>query len=303
VTLAALWTTLTAPAARRRRTAAVLLGLGVALPILAYGLHSWIASGIPFYAIGSENLTEPKGDVARSLLRARDGLVQAFGLPLLAASLAAFVQVTRRLHRDVVAALGVAALAPLAVTLTAYLAGHPSKARYPLLVAPALALALAAATRGRRLAQGAALLAAALQLVAVPRPLPVLRESTRDRRDVAERLPVLDEWMRAYDGRRILASMGSLAPVLYELGQRGVPLRDIVHEGNGGWWECAVVDPGREVGWVIVARGDVLDEVHRIRSRFPEGFTPFLRFGGVTIYRNDVPGHEPAHSPPAGAIN
>jgi hypothetical protein len=135
--------------------------------------------------------------------------------------------------------------------------------------------------------QGIALLAAALQIPAAPHPLPLLREATRDRGDVVERQPVLDALRDRYDGRPILASMGSLAPVLFELGQRGIPLRDVVHEGNEGWWECAIVDPAREVGWIIIAHGDVLDAVRQVRSDFPEGFVPVLRFGRVTIYRRD----------------
>jgi hypothetical protein len=86
----------------------------------------------------------------------------------------------------------------------------------------------------------------------------------------------------AYAGGRILASMGSLAPVLFEL---RLPLREIVHEGNGNYWTYAVVDPAREVSWVVVARGDVLDRVRRYRRAFPEGFVPVMGFRGVQIYR------------------
>ena len=281
------WTAMVEPAETRRRTALVALGLGVVLPILAYGVHSWVASGIPFYAIGSENLTDRRGDLLHTLELAGRGLWQAFGGPLVGAAAGALAVVARRVPREVLPALGVAALAPLAVTLTAYFAGHPPKARYALLLAPALALILAAATAGHRVAQAAALCAAALQWTAVPRPLPVLREATRDRAAVAERLPVLDALVRDYAGGRILCSMASLAPVLFEINQRGIPLREIVHEGNASWWEYAVVDPGREVGWVMTAKGDVLDQVKQLRPGFPEGFSPALQFRGVTIYRRD----------------
>jgi hypothetical protein len=286
--LAALWAVSVAPAERRRRVAVLALGLGVAAPLLAYGAHSWAASGIPFYVIGSGNLTERRGDLLFALRLAGDGLTQAFGLPLITAAALAFLATLRRLRHEPLPALALAALGPLAVTLTAYLAGHPPKARYALLVAPALGLALAAASRGRRVAQASALLAAALQISTAPHPLPVLREALRDRGDVVARLPVLDALRDQYDGRPILASMASLAPVLFELGQRGVPLRNVVHEGNEGWWESAIVDPAREVGWIIVAHGDALDAVRQVRSAFPEGFVAVLRFGRVTIYRRDA---------------
>jgi hypothetical protein len=83
--------------------------------------------------------------------------------------------------------------------------------------------------------------------------------------------------------------MASAAPVLFELNQRGVPLREFVHEGNDDYWEYAVVDPAREVGWVMIVEGDVLDRVRRLRPGFPEGFEPVLRFRRVTIYRRPGP--------------
>jgi hypothetical protein len=175
-----------------------------------------------------------------------------------------------------------AALAPALVTLTAYFAGHPEKARYPLLLAPAAALALAAATRARRLLQGLVLALAALQAAASPKPLPVLVEARRDWREVAERTPLLAELREQYAGGRLLASMGSLAPLLFEL---RLPLREIVHEGNGNWWTYAVVDPGREVAWIMIARGDVLDQVRGYRRQFPEGFVPVMEFSNVVVYR------------------
>jgi hypothetical protein len=288
VTLALAWTALTEPRGLRRRIALVGLGLGVALPILGYGLHSWISSGIPFYAIGSENLTQTRGDLVGAAQQAARGVGEAFGWPLVALALGAFTATAPRVRRDPLVACAWAALAPATVTLTAYLAGHPAKARYALLLAPAFALAVAAAAVRRPAVQAIVLAAAALQLAAVPRPLPVLREATRDRVAVAERRPVLDELARAYAGGRILCSMASLAPVLYELGQRGIPLREIVHEGNENWWEYAIVDPAREVSWVITAKGDVLDQVQQLRPGFPEGFAPALQFRGVTIYRRQV---------------
>jgi hypothetical protein len=168
------------------------------------------------------------------------------------------------------------------VTFTAYYAGHPVKARYALLLAPAVALLLALATAHHRALQAVGLALAALQSPAIARPLPVLVEATRDRVDVAARRPVVDAVRREYRGGRILASMGSLAPVLFEL---GLPLREIVHEGNGNWWTYAVVDPVREVSWVIVVEGDILDQVRLVRARFPEGFVPVMEFPRVVVYR------------------
>ena len=172
------------------------------------------------------------------------------------------------------------------MTFTAYLAGHPEKARYPLLLAAAFALALAAATRGRRLVQLAVLALATLQLIDAPPQLPVVREATRDGAAVAERRPFTDTFRSRYRGGRLLASMGSTAPVLFET---GLPLREVVHEGNGHYWASAVVDPARFVSWVLVADGDVLDQVRFYRKAFPEGFVPVWSGARVTLYaRPDV---------------
>jgi hypothetical protein len=277
-----LWTT------RKRwsgvRPCLVALGAGLVGPIVLYGLHTWASTGIPFHVIGAESLTAGKGAPLAAAGGVASGLVTAFGLPLVLGATAAFAWVLADPQRraNALACLAAAGLAPAVVTLTAYLAGHPPKARYPLLLVTGLAFALALATAPRRWAQALAVGLAVSQVAAVPRPLPVLKESTRDKEAVAERLPVVAALREAYAGGRILASMGSLAPVLFEL---RLPLREIVHEGNGNYWTYAVVDPAREVSWVVVARGDVLDRVRRYRRAFPEGFVPVMGFRGVQIYR------------------
>jgi hypothetical protein len=275
------------PRVERRRVALWGLGLGVVAPILLYGLHSYVATGIPFYVIGSENLTERRGDVLHAMALCMGGVRDAFGLPLLFAGIAATVWLASSAARALkpLPGLALAGAMPMAVTLTAYIAGHPQKARYALLAVPGLALALAAASAGRPRLQTAALALAAFQVVSVPAPLPVLREAMRDRRDVLEREPVLAAWRAEYAGGHILASMGSLAPVLFEMGQLGVPLREFVHEGNGNWWEYAVVDPGREVRWIMIAPGDILDQERQLRHGYPQGFVPAFRFGRVVVYR------------------
>jgi hypothetical protein len=75
--------------------------------------------------------------------------------------------------------------------------------------------------------------------------------------------------------------MGSLAPVLFET---QLPLREFVHEGNGWIWEYAVVDPARNVRWVLVLPGDTLDQVRKYRPAFPEGFVAAGQWGHVRVY-------------------
>jgi hypothetical protein len=75
--------------------------------------------------------------------------------------------------------------------------------------------------------------------------------------------------------------MGSTAPVLFET---RLALREVVHEGNGHFWESAVVDPSRSVAWVLIADGDVLDQVRTYRRAFPEGFAPVWSGARLTLY-------------------
>ena len=262
------------------RWAPLMLGVGLVGPVLLFALHTWVSTERAFYVIDAGNLTEERGSVPRAVRLLADGVVQAFGLPLAVTAGAALALIVVR-RRDPVLAMAAACAGPALVTFSAYLAGHPPKARYALLLAPAFSLALAAVTRGRRVAQLGALAVAALQLVEAPPTLPVLREATRDRTAVAERRPFADTFRLRYRGGRLLASMGSTAPVLFET---GLPLREVVHEGNGHYWASAVVDPARFVSWVLVADGDVLDQVRTYRRAFPEGFVPVWRGASLTLY-------------------
>jgi hypothetical protein len=263
--------------ARRRLLPAALLGL--IGPIVFFGIHTWVATERAFYVIDAGNLTEKGGSPLEALELLAEGMAEGFGTGLVLAAAACLLLAALRPHPALW--LAVAFTGPALVTLTAYLAGHPTKARYPLLLAPAFALALAAATRGRRWAQAAALALAAAQLVVVPRPLPVLREAVRDRRDVTERRLDVEAFRRGYRGGRVLASMGSLAPVLFET---RLPLREFVHEGNGWIWEYAAVDPARNVAWVLLLPGDTLDQIRAYRPAFPEGFVPVGQWGHVRVY-------------------
>ena len=262
------------------RRAGIVGGLGLVLPVLLFGIHTWFASERFLYVIDDGNLTEQRGSVPLAVVQLAEGIAQAFGSPLALAGCAALALVAVR-WRDPLLAMAFACSGPAVVTFTAYMAGHPAKTRYPLLLAPAFALALAAVTRGRPGAQLAALAVAALQAVVAPDPLPVLQEATRDRVNVAIRRPAMEAFRQRYRGGRLLASMGSTAPVLWET---RLPLREVVHEGNGHTWESAVVDPSRYVQWVLLAEGDVLDQQRQYKRAFPEGFAEVWRGARLTLY-------------------
>lgn len=294
--IAALWC-LPAGVPRRNvlvRGVSVMIGGGLLLPVALFAIHSWVSTERVLYVIDAQDLTRPRGQIVDSALLLLVGTAGAFGPPAAILGLACLALV---LWRRAPAALVAGALAgPGAVTFVAYFAGHPAKARYPLLLAPAFALAIALATRGRRSAQIVALAVAAAQALTVPFPLPVIVESLRSHADDVARRPEVEAFRRRYRGGRILASMGLLAPVVFDL---QIPIREIVHEGNGNPWANAVVDPARYVKWVLIAPGDILDGVRQYRPRFPEGFVPVGRIGSAVLYESeaDVRRGEPAAAP------
>ena len=95
---------------------------------------------------------------------------------------------------------------------------------------------------------------------------------------------------RDYDGRTIMASMGSLGHYMHELSLAGFAIRDFLHEGNGPIWDSAFTrGPAPLVGWVLVEEeaegGDAVAQRHR---RFPsllEGFERVCEGGNVALYR------------------
>ena len=216
------------------RWAPLLLGVGLVGPVLLFGLHTWIATE---RGLLRDRRRQPhRGARERHPRRRRcwrtgSSRPSACPWPSMAASALALIVVRRR---DPVLAMAAACAGPAVVTFTAYLAGHPTKARYALLLAPAFALALAAVTRGpahragrRARSRGAAARRGARDPSRHPGS-----DARPGRRGPADG-PSSTPSARGITAERLLASMGSTAPVLFET---GLPLREVVHEGNGHYW-------------------------------------------------------------------
>jgi hypothetical protein len=279
--------------------------VGLVAPIVLYGLHCRVAAGRPFVMMTPEFLTGAHRDVPDAVALLAAGVAGAYGSALAVAALIAFAAVLVRRHA--LAGPVLACLAASAVIVAAYVAGHPAKARYPLLLAPAVALALAGGTAGSRAGQAAALALAVTQGLVVASPSPVLAESTRNISASIERRPVVAAFRREYRGGRLLASMGSSAPFLFEL---QLPLREIVHEGNHPIWERALRDPRPEIAWVLVTAGDVIDQERARQPRLLDGFEPRHRFRTSVLYRrtaqtaapnlaNTLPNAQPSSAAPS----
>jgi hypothetical protein len=78
----------------------------------------------------------------------------------------------------------------------------------------------------------------------------------RDSGNMAARRQMTRYLAEHRDGRPILASMASLAHYMQETSAAGFNLAAFVHEGNGAFWQAALADPARHVGWMLIEECD-----------------------------------------------
>jgi hypothetical protein len=192
-----------------------------------------------------------------------------------------------------------AVMLPLALTAAAilpwyaFVQGHPFRVRYlvPLLFAEAVCAGLAVGLT-RRIAPICAALVIASALWQNP-PLmaeaPMVLEAQWDLPNSRERTHVTEYLRGAYDGTKILISMGALAHYMHELSGAGFRIADFVHEGNHDIWDAALEAPHPFVGWVMIEEhargGDLLATLARQNPHFLDGFVRVAQGGGVALYR------------------
>jgi hypothetical protein len=97
----------------------------------------------------------------------------------------------------------------------------------------------------------------------------------------------------AYDGDKVMASMGSLAHYMQELSNRGFAIADFINEGNGAIWNLALqTGPAPHAGWMLVEEvaegGDVLAERVRRNPAFTRGMKRVCEGGGVALYKRET---------------
>ena len=94
---------------------------------------------------------------------------------------------------------------------------------------------------------------------------------------------------RDYRGEKVLASMGSLAHYMHDLGREGFDIHSFLHEGNGEAWRYAVLGPKGYVNWVTIEEraegGDALYQAWKRDARYLDGFERVAEGGGVALYR------------------
>jgi hypothetical protein len=185
-------------------------------------------------------------------------------------------------------------LGAAALPVAAYLSGHPFRMRYeiPLVLAAAVIIGLAVGQLRSWAKPTAALV---FLLVYLQRPpfdprAPMLVAAQRDTPNSRGRAAVTECLRRDYDGRTIMASMGSLGHYMHELSNAGFGIRDFLHEGNGPIWDSAFTrGPAALVGWVLVEEqaegGDAVAQRHRQFPKLLAGFDRVCEGGNVALYR------------------
>jgi hypothetical protein len=180
--------------------------------------------------------------------------------------------------------LAAAPLTAAALYWSAAYAGHPVLNRFAVfLLLPVIWLgatgAAALEAAGRVRARAALLVLVCVWQAGIWIIPPVIREAAMD---VSRRQPsagVFDALERAEGEDRLLASMWTTASLLHGLSAYGIPLRRVVHEGNGTAWQRAMARPADHVEWILVAclPGDA-DRVVRGLASSPGASAPLAAF-------------------------
>lgn len=198
--------------------------------------------------------------------------------------------------------LGLLAAAPMSALLLyasmAY-AGHPMLNRFAVfLLVPAIWFAMAGVLALRdagwmrlRTALVAAVVVWQAGVWVWP---PVVREAAADMRQRDAFRVVVDALEPVNSDERLLASMWTAAAILHELSTRGLPLRRVVHEGNGEHWRLALATPADHVSWVLVTclPGDGDRVAHGLKSSsdFTAAFELAAKTTELELYRRQRTG-------------
>jgi len=194
----------------------------------------------------------------------------------------------RKRFRDTEFLASLALLAPFVLYLYAYQDNHPTRIRYGLPFVPAAIYFLAHWPGKSRLITFLFLLWTVNILLVGPfykvGASELLNESMRDSENLAIQSGLLTYLRDHDDGKLILASMGDIAPVLYDL---KLPVKRYVHEGAKPYWNDAVTyaHPETVVGWVFMSQDDrVWLKLHN-DPEFHKHFALIGRGGFLELYK------------------
>ena len=269
------------------------LAIGVFILHSRYTIGEWFVTG-GFFVVDPRTLHRPLG----SLLQVTYGIRQLLSDPLVAVAVVGIATLAARIvtNRKNSSSLVLFALTGfLLLPMYAFFEGHPFRMRY--MIAPVVATIIfvgvavgAAAPRWRTAAAAVVLLMMAASVRPLNAKAPMVQEAQWDHEHSLGRQHVTDCLMRDYHHEPILASMGSLAHYMQELSNRGLYIRDFVHEGNLPYWQEAIEAPNGRVGWILIEEqaegGDLLAQRARASSEFLLGFKRVCDGGGVALYKS-----------------
>ena len=197
-----------------------------------------------------------------------------------------FVVAFRNRFRDPVFLASLALAGPLILYMAGYHNNHPMRIRYGLpFVAPCFVFAAYWATRKIMIKY---LFCIYIVYTSLYNPYlqrysgELLLESLRDANNLALQNDLLWYLRGNDDGSLILAAMGEIAPVLYDL---KLPIKRYVHEGAKPWWNDARKHPEQVVGWVFMSQGDKLWQQLHDDAEFHKHFALVGRRNYLELYR------------------
>lgn len=195
----------------------------------------------------------------------------------------------RKRFRDTPFLASLAILGPFLLYLYEYWDNHPTRIRYGLPFIP-IAFYFLSFWPNRKLRLITFLFFIWLGHIMLTSPFykvgssELMKESIRDADNLALQAGLITYLHEHDDGKLILAAMGDIAPLLYDL---KLPVKRYVHEGAKPYWNDAVTygHPETVVGWVFMTQDDrVWKKLHE-DPRFHEHFALVARGGFLELYR------------------
>ena len=203
-------------------------------------------------------------------------------------ALIAFVFLLRKRFRETPFLASLAILGPFLLYLYEYWENHPTRIRYGLPFVPIAFFFLSYWPRKSRLISflfivwiGHVLLTSPFYRVGSSE---LLKESMRDSENLALQDGLLKYVKKHDDGKLILAAMGDVAPLLYDL---RLPVKRYVHEGAKPYWNDAVTygHPEKVVGWVFMTQDDRVWKKLHDDPEFHKHFELVARGGFLELYK------------------
>jgi hypothetical protein len=281
------------------------IAIGCFLILSRATVGSWLVTD-GFYLVDNPDYQRPfkaLGSVWWAL-RQLDGPVTV-AIASGAAVLCLVIAVLRKAHRPllIAGALTASALLPA----YAFYNGHPFRIRYmvTLTVAVAAIGGLGIGLLPRRARAVVAALLVALTFIETPpfpSTSPMIAEAQWDKYHSRDRQRVITCLQEQFDGKPILASMGSLGHFMQETSHAGFNIRDFIHEGIGQIWSSSLDTGARHhAGWVVIEEqaegGDTLAKLRMTSSNFLRDFTRVCEGGGVALYKRRADWMRPPATP------